>query len=155
MPQLHETGYGRRLFEHELPELNKSLSRIATALEKISNQDSKDESMVNVFQNWLNNQLTKKEIQPEEIVTDNISLLRSIKLKDIFSIRISNALLFCKYPKHNLLHLVQSKESELMATKNFGAKCLWEVNEYLSKRGLDFEMSDQDIQEKVLHLSQF
>jgi DNA-directed RNA polymerase alpha subunit len=148
MPQLHETGYGRRLFEHELPELNKSLSRIAIALEKISNQDSKD--MVQIFQDWLN-----KNKEPNEVVTDNISLLRSIKLKTIFSVRIANALLFCKYPKHNLFDLCISKESELKSTKNFGAKCLWEVNEYLSKRGLEFEMNETDIKEKVLHISQF
>jgi hypothetical protein len=29
MPQLHETGYGRRLFEYEIPELNRNLSKIS------------------------------------------------------------------------------------------------------------------------------
>ena len=35
MPQLHETGYGRRLFEHDLPEIHRQLSRVADVLEKV------------------------------------------------------------------------------------------------------------------------
>lgn len=32
--QLHETGFGRRFFESQLPKLIKELGRIADALEK-------------------------------------------------------------------------------------------------------------------------
>lgn len=34
MPNLHETGFGRRFFENQLPNLIRELGRIADALEK-------------------------------------------------------------------------------------------------------------------------
>ena len=72
MAQLHETGYGRRLFEHELPQLNKSLERIATALENLSKKE--------------------EEVVLNSSTADIIPLLKSIKLKDIFSARVVNCL---------------------------------------------------------------
>lgn len=33
MPQFHETGYGRKFFEADLPRLVRALERIATQLE--------------------------------------------------------------------------------------------------------------------------
>jgi len=122
MPQLHETGYGRRLFEHELPELNKSLSRIANALEKIIAGDNK--SAIPQFQK----------------VRTASNHLQDILLEDIFSanVRISNALKDSKIL--NLYQLVKLKEKDLLKTRNFGAKCLWEVKKYLSEIGLKLEM---------------
>jgi len=148
MAQFHETGYGRRFFEHELPELNRNLKRIADALENRSEVNTE-------ILNLTSQILEKTKEQPAVTIADsnfqdNLSLLRSVKIKDVFSIRISNALLYCKYPKHNLLQLVTSKERELLSTKNFGAKCLTEVNEYLSKVGLELDMTEEEIQQKVL-----
>ena len=34
MPQLHETMYGRKLLEHDIPEISRQLKRIADLLEK-------------------------------------------------------------------------------------------------------------------------
>lgn len=43
MPQFHETGYGKRFFDSQLPALIKNLGRIADALEQVTvvnhNQD--------------------------------------------------------------------------------------------------------------------
>ena len=127
MPQLHETGYGRRLFEHELPELNRNLKRIADALEKL-NEEKKPVAPV----------------APPE-VPNNIKVLSSIKLTDIFSIRISNALLNCRNPKQTLYQLVVSTESDLMSVKNFGAKCLWEIKAFLHNKKLILDMSEDEI----------
>ncbi len=34
MPQFHETGYGKRFFDYQLPYLIKQITRIADALEE-------------------------------------------------------------------------------------------------------------------------
>ena len=34
MPQFHETGYGRKFFDRQLPDLIKAMERIADALEE-------------------------------------------------------------------------------------------------------------------------
>ena len=44
MIQFHETGYGRKFFNHEIPELNKNLNRIADALEKLAMEKEKVDS---------------------------------------------------------------------------------------------------------------
>ena len=36
MPELHETMYGKRLFEHQLPELLKQITNISNTLREIS-----------------------------------------------------------------------------------------------------------------------
>ena len=38
MPELHETMYGKRLFEHQLPELVKQITNIAKSLQEISKE---------------------------------------------------------------------------------------------------------------------
>lgn len=38
MQEFHETGYGRRFFERDFPELVKNLQRIAVALEKLNDR---------------------------------------------------------------------------------------------------------------------
>lgn len=38
MPQFHETGYGRKYYEHQLPEVMEQLKRIADALEILATQ---------------------------------------------------------------------------------------------------------------------
>lgn len=42
MPQFHETGYGRRFFESDLPRLVRALERIATQLEAANKTDNAD-----------------------------------------------------------------------------------------------------------------
>lgn len=34
MPRFHETGYGRKFFERQLPDLIRAVERVADALEK-------------------------------------------------------------------------------------------------------------------------
>lgn len=41
MPQLHETMYGKRFFDSQLPALIKALERIAKALEKQEEKERK------------------------------------------------------------------------------------------------------------------
>ena len=36
MPRFHETGYGRKFFERQLPDLIRAVERVADALEKQS-----------------------------------------------------------------------------------------------------------------------
>jgi hypothetical protein len=36
MPELHETMYGKKLFEHQLPELLKQITNISNTLKEIS-----------------------------------------------------------------------------------------------------------------------
>ena len=38
MAELHETMYGKRLFEHQLPELLKQITNIAKSLQEISKE---------------------------------------------------------------------------------------------------------------------
>jgi transcriptional/translational regulatory protein YebC/TACO1 len=35
MAEFHETGYGKRYYEHQVPEITRQLQRIAESLEKI------------------------------------------------------------------------------------------------------------------------
>jgi DNA-directed RNA polymerase alpha subunit len=124
MAQFHETGYGRRFFDHELPELNKNLNRIADALEKLA--------------------MDKEKVVENEF--DNISFLKSIKIDRVFSIRVYNSLTTSRNPKYNLFELVQSSETELLRNKHFGVKCLWEVTEFLKSMNLDLDMSIEQIE---------
>lgn len=41
MPQFHETVYGKRFFDSQLPALIKALERIAKALEKQEEKENK------------------------------------------------------------------------------------------------------------------
>jgi len=125
MIQFHETGYGRKFFNHEIPELNKNLNRIADALEKLA--------------------MEKEKVEIENDF-DNISFLKSIKIDKVFSIRVYNSLTTSRNPKYNLFELVQSSETELLRNKHFGVKCLWEVTEMLKSMNLDLDMSIEQIE---------
>ena len=46
MAELHETMYGRKLLEHDIPEISRQLKRIADLLEKSLNQDADKEKLV-------------------------------------------------------------------------------------------------------------
>lgn len=46
MAELHETMYGRKLLEHDIPEISRQLKRIADLLEKSLNQDAEKEKLV-------------------------------------------------------------------------------------------------------------
>lgn len=170
MAQLHETIYGKRFFEYELPELNRNLKKIAEAMLQLTetlkpkstqqspitshstpirndsplftNVPGMTQKMVDFMNKCFENQNTTIDADNN---ADNIKILSSIKLKDIFSIRIVNSLLNCRNPKTNLYQLVISPERELMGIKNFGAKCLWEVKQYLSLYGLDIDMANEEI----------
>lgn len=48
MPQFHETGYGRRFYDGQLPALIRAVERVATALEKIADPPKLDKEKVRV-----------------------------------------------------------------------------------------------------------
>lgn len=39
MPQFHETGYGKRFFDRQLPELTKAINRLAKSLEEANRRN--------------------------------------------------------------------------------------------------------------------
>lgn len=41
--QFHETGYGKRFFEHQLPELIKAINRLADAIEENNKKETESE----------------------------------------------------------------------------------------------------------------
>ncbi len=45
MQEFHETGYGKRFFERDLPALIKNLERIAVALEKLNDRKITSEAL--------------------------------------------------------------------------------------------------------------
>lgn len=47
MPEFHMTGYGKRFFDGQLPELIKNMGRIADALEKIVENNEKAKEIIN------------------------------------------------------------------------------------------------------------
>jgi hypothetical protein len=50
MPQFHETGYGRKFFDHDLPELTRQIKRVADCLEKqAAPVQSHSEQMIDVM----------------------------------------------------------------------------------------------------------
>ena len=137
MAQLHETMYGKRLFEYELPQLNRNLSRIADALEKMNTENKNRIDFPSTTSPILNNA---------------IDFLSSIRLDEIFSKRVSNSLSDNRSNKviTNLYQLVKNSERDLLRIRNFGQKCQFEVREYLSKRNLELGMDDYDIQQRVV-----
>lgn len=50
MAEFHETGYGRRFFERDFPELVKNLERIAVALEKLNDRKIVSEALRDLTQ---------------------------------------------------------------------------------------------------------
>lgn len=79
--QLHETVYGKRFFEHQLPELIKAINRNAAAIEKQNEIVEKQNEISDKTQEILKDQVetTKKMIQPqkssyEEVIIEEIYL---------------------------------------------------------------------------------
>ena len=165
MPQLHETGYGRRLFEYEIPELNRNLSKISEIGEHLE--------MISIYLGKIADAMEKNlhpEPEPEpktpspshkfylntDNIQDNISFLKSIEILNnaqLFSIRIFNCL-YGGFPKvfpseriakRNFYELVTSNEAELRQIRNFGTKCLFEIEQLLSSCKLKINMTDEEI----------
>lgn len=183
MPQLHETGYGRRLFEHEIPELNRNLSKISEIgehLEMISiylgkiadamgknlhpENPAEPETEQSVFpplsifsfKPETPSPSHKFYLNTQDNIQDNISFLKSIEVfhnGQLFSVRIFNCLYggFNKsysagrIPKRNLYELVTASEAELRQIRNFGTKCLFEIEQLLSPYKLKIDMIDEQI----------
>jgi len=51
MPEFHETGYGRRYYDHQLPELTRQLQRIAESLELIAKKIEEADEYINIATN--------------------------------------------------------------------------------------------------------
>lgn len=89
-------------------------------------------------------------------IQDNISFLKLIEVFNngqLFSVRIFNCLyggfpkLFRgeRIPKRNFYELVTSSEVELRQIRNFGTKCLFEIEQLLSSCKLKINMTDEEI----------
>ena len=63
MVELHQTIMGRKLIEHDIPEISKQLKRIADSLEKISEKQSNTELIKEIKDEIVQ----KLEVKQEEI----------------------------------------------------------------------------------------
>jgi hypothetical protein len=92
----------------------------------------------------------------QDNIQDNISFLKSIEVFNngqLFSVRIFNCLyggfpkpmLRERTPKRNFYELVTSSEVELRQIRNFGTKCLFEIEQLLSSCKLKINMTDEEI----------
>ena len=68
MPQLHETMYGKKLLEHDIPEISRQLKRIADLLEKSLNQDVDKEKLVQSLKEKLKQGIIHKFPFSEEVI---------------------------------------------------------------------------------------
>ena len=122
MAELHETLMGRKLIEHDIPEIAKQLKRIADSMDKIYQE---------------------KEEQKEKIEKglQNIQYLKSIRLDDdiSFSTRVKNTFdgkfndngNLNQINIRTLYDLVKTNEQTLKNSRGFGYKCLTEINNFL------------------------
>ena len=143
--ELYQTIYGKRLFEHEIPEINRNLNKIAVQLDLIAKNLSK-------LVLDINKQEQEKSTTITSLVLNNIELLKSIKISDVFSKRITNSLENSRYRMFNLYDLVTSKMNDLNRVRNFGPKCFYEISEFFKLHNLDYEMDDNEILNTKINL---
>ena len=113
MAALHETLMGKKLIQHDIPEIAKQLERIANSLDKI---------------------LSEKEKESEKI--SNIDYLKSIRVTDFdLTTRLSNVLKELNI--RTIYDVVTKKEEDLQIIKNrFGQKSLLELKDILYLFGI-------------------
>lgn len=107
MVQFHETGYGRKFFEVQLPKLINNLGRIADAMEK-KEEGSKEESNFPYLKSGVaSDELIKSTIEQSK---DNIY---DTPIADVFQEKFTND---PDYSESNLLlHYQKANEVERLA----------------------------------------
>lgn len=128
MAALHETLMGKKLIQHDIPEIAKQLERIANSLDKI---------------------LSEKEKESEKI--SNIDYLKSIRVTDFdLTTRLSNVLKELNI--RTIYDVVTKKEEDLQIIKNrFGQKSLLELKDILYLFGIySLGMTDENIINAVI-----
>ena len=144
MAELHETLMGRKLIEHDIPEIAKQLSRIADALEKNYNDDAPPKE----------NKINKEE--------ENINYLKSVRINDLnLSVRCYNAIqdqiqfLFEEFKVASrfdrnkvitLYHLILIEENVITKLRNMGLKSITELKESLKCFNLYLGVEEKDIE---------
>jgi DNA-directed RNA polymerase alpha subunit len=142
MAYLHETLMGKKLIQHDIPEIAKQLSRIADALDCIL--ETKDTPPKN----------NKQE--------ENINYLKSVRINDLnLSVRCYNAiqdqihLLFEEFNKVSrfdrnkvitLYHLILIEENDITKLRNMGLKSITELKESLKCFNLYLGVEEKDIE---------
>lgn len=128
MAELHETLMGKKLIQHDIPEIAIQLERIANSLDKI---------------------LSEKEKESEKI--SNIDYLKSIRVTDFdLTTRLSNVLKELNI--RTIYDVVIKKEEDLQIIKNrFGQKSLLELKDILYLFGIySLGMTDENIINAVI-----
>jgi DNA-directed RNA polymerase alpha subunit len=125
MAELHETLLGKKLIQHDIPEIAKQLERIADLLDKILSEKEKKIS--------------------------NIEYLKSVRVSDFgISTRLSNVLKELNI--RTIYDVVIKKEEDLQIIKNrFGQKSMLELKDILNLFGIySLGMTDENINNAVL-----
>jgi DNA-directed RNA polymerase alpha subunit len=147
MAELHETLMGRKLIQHDIPEIAKQLSRIADALD----------CMLETIDFYVDS-APKEEIKVNK-EEENIEYLKSIRINDLdLSVRCINALqdgihyffeeFTDKYYRKNIItlyHLILIQEEDIMKLRNFGLKSFTELKESLECFNLYLGIEKTDI----------
>jgi len=129
MAELHETLMGRKLIQHDIPEIAKQLERIANSLDKI---------------------LSEKETEGEKKV-NNIDYLKSIRVTDFdLTTRLANVLKELNI--RTIYDVVTKKEEYFKTIKNrFGQKSMFELKDILNHFGINsLGMTDEIIASAVI-----
>jgi DNA-directed RNA polymerase alpha subunit len=130
MPELHDTLMGRKLIQHDLPEIARQLERIANSLDKI---------------------LSEKENK-----ISNIDYLKSIRVTDFdLSTRLSNVLKELNI--RTIYDLVTKKEEDFKTIKNrFGQKSMLELKDILNHFGIySLYWTDENINNATIKFPNF
>lgn len=108
MPQFHDTGYGHRFFEKQLPDLIKGLNRVADALE--GNNESKE------IKPGRNIEVINENVVRFDVVfkKDGIEQKSIISLKSTFAINeFAHSMLF-NIVKEHVINTEQVDEKAIL-----------------------------------------
>ena len=128
MAELHETLMGKKLIQHDIPEIAKQLERIANSLDKI---------------------LSEKETEGQKV--NNIDYLKSIRVTDFdLTTRLANVLKELNI--RNIYDVVSKNEEYFKTIKNrFGQKSMFELKDILNHFGIySLGMTDENITNAVI-----
>jgi DNA-directed RNA polymerase alpha subunit len=148
MAELHETLMGKKLIQHDIPEIAKQLSRIADALD----------CMLETIDFY-------NDAPPKEIIVnkeeENIEYLKSIRIDDLaLSVRCINAIqdgihyffeefkgesIFNRKKVITLYHLILIEEEQFAKLRNMGLKSVTELKESLENFNLYLGIKKEDI----------
>jgi len=128
MENFIRTGYGKRLFEYELPEMNRNLERIAKALEKLDELSGKL-------------CLCGPEIEPKK--EPNMDIM-NYPLNKIFTPRIFNSL--NKINVLTLMDFLKMTKEDMLMVKGLGNKSLYvDISNFLEINRISLGMNDKQL----------